>query len=139
MEKTINMLTVALTAVGTFLATAFGGVDQWLFALLGLMALDYITGVVKGIYNKQLSSQIGFKGICKKMMILICVAVCVILQKITNIPVREVVICFYIANEGISLIENMAEIIPIPQKVKDILLQLRDKSVKKEKEIAKHE
>ena len=128
MDKTYNILILSLTTVGTFLATAFGGVDQWLMALLGLMMLDYITGVIKAIYHKKLSSQIGFKGICKKMMILIGIAVGVILQKITNIPVREVVICFYIANEGISLLENMAEIIPIPQNIKDILLQLRSKT-----------
>ena len=127
MDKTFNVVTLAFTAIATFFATAFGGIDKWLIALLSLIILDYITGVVKGISNKTLSSQIGFKGICKKIMILICIAVSVILEQITNIPVREVVICFYIANEGISLLENMAEFIPIPQKLKDILLQIRDK------------
>ena len=97
-------------------------------SLLVLVVLDYATGFIKGIYTKTLSSDIGFKGLLKKFLIFIVVSASVIIQRLINdaIPLREVVIMFFICNEGISLLENAAEIIPIPQKLKDILLQLRD-------------
>ena len=127
MTKSFNWVSVAFAAIGGAVAYLMGGWDKWAIVLISLIVIDYVTGVVKAIYNKQLSSEIGFKGICKKVLILCIVALAVILQREMGLPIREVTICFYIANEGISLIENVAEVIPIPQKLKDILLQLRDK------------
>ena len=92
------------------------------------VVLDYLTGVIKAVYTKNVSSEVGFKGLIKKITILIIVALSNVLQQITgdNVAIREIVIMFYIANEGISVLENVAVIYPrMPQKLKDILLQLR--------------
>lgn len=89
------------------------------------MVLDYLTGVIKAVYTKNVSSEVGFKGLLKKITILIIVALSNVLQQITgdNVTIREIVIMFYIANEGISVLENVAVIYPrMPQKLKDILL-----------------
>ncbi len=130
MEKIFNWISIAFAAVGGFLAAALGGWDKWLLALLAFVVIDYITGVIKAIWTKALSSEIGVKGIFKKVMIFAVVAVAVILQRLIDnaLPLRDIVLCFYLANEGISLLENVAEFVPIPAKLKDILLQLRDKT-----------
>lgn len=98
--------------------------------------MDYITGWIKGIYEKNLSSEIGFRGILKKIVMFIVIAAAYNIQTLisSNIPVREVVIMFYIANEGLSLLENAAIFVPVPERLKDILLQLRDKTINKEEE-----
>lgn len=105
----------------------FGGFDILLKALIILVILDYVTGLIKGIYKKELSSETGFKGLLKKILIFIVVVVAVVVQRLINdaIPIRETVIAFFICNEGISILENAAEFIPIPNKLKDILFQLR--------------
>ena len=92
-----------------------------------LMVLDYVTGLLKAIYNKKLSSEIGFKGLIRKITIFIVIATAYVIQGIMGdeIPLREIVILFFIANEGISLIENSSEFVPIPKKLKDVLIQLR--------------
>lgn len=93
--------------------------------------MDYITGWIKGIYEKNLSSEIGFRGILKKIVMFIVIAAAYNIQTLisSNIPVREVVIMFYIANEGLTAI-----FVPVPERLKDILLQLRDKTINKEEE-----
>ena len=114
--------------MGGFFAAIFGQWDSILWALLVIMVLDYLTGVIKAIYTKTMSSEIGFIGLLKKITILIIVALSNVLQQITGdyVAIREIVIMFYIANEGISVLENVAVIYPrMPQKLKDILLQLR--------------
>ncbi|MBE6742505.1 MAG: phage holin family protein [Ruminococcaceae bacterium] len=125
--KVFNTFSVVSSFMGGLTAYLFGGFDLLFQALIALMILDYITGIIKGIYTKKLSSDIGFKGLLKKILILIIVAVAVIIQKTINgvIPVRETVIVFFICNEGISIIENAARFIPIPEKLKGVLLQLR--------------
>lgn len=93
-----------------------------------MMMLDYCSGVIKAIQQKKLSSEIGFRGLLKKVSILLIVAAANIIQSVIgeNVAVREIVIMFYIANEGISLLENTASVSNrIPQKFKDVLLQLR--------------
>ena len=127
MEKLFNSTSIFFTAIGTFLVSVFGGCDKWLIALISFVVLDYLSGVIKAIINKKLDSSIGFKGICKKLLIFICVAASVAVEKMIDVPVREIVVCFYCANEGISLLENLAESIPVPDKLKKILLQLRNK------------
>ena len=130
MEKLFNWRSVVVGVIGGGIANALGGFDGIMVALISVVILDYLTGVVKAIYTKKLSSEIGFKGIAKKIFIFLIVALACLVQDIIgdSIPVREIVIMFYIANEGISILENGAEVIPIPKKIKDILLQLRDKA-----------
>ena len=128
MDKIFNWISTVIGIVGGFLAAIFGQWDSILWALLVIMVLDYLTGIIKAIYTKTMSSEIGFKGLLKKITILIIVALSNVLQQITgdNVAIREIVIMFYIANEGISVLENVAVIYPrMPQKLKDILLQLR--------------
>ena len=99
-----------------------------------LAVTDYITGVIKGIYKKELSSETGFKGLLKKIVMFIVIAVAFSIQELigNTIPLREVVIMFYICNEALSLLENAAVFVPIPDKLKDVLIQLKDKDTTKE-------
>lgn len=131
MEKLFNTLSVITGILGGLAASLFGAWDKLLWALIVLMAIDYVTGVIKGIYTKKVSSDIGFKGLLKKTVILAVVALAHVIQELTadNIAIREIVIMFYISNEGISILENAAVLLPnMPQGLKDILLQLRDKN-----------
>lgn len=97
--------------------------------IITLVILDYITGVLKAIYDKALSSEVGYKGIIKKVFIFIVIATAYEIQKITGdaIAIREMTLMFFIANEAISLLENAGKFIPIPDKLKAVLIQLRDK------------
>lgn len=137
MDKMLNWISIMTATVGGFLMQIFGGLDGMMITLIVFVILDYITGVLKSIYNKKLSSEVGFKGIIKKIFIFIVVIACNTLQTTAgvSIPLREAVIVFYVCNEGLSLVENIGEIIPLPKKIKDVLLQLRDKtSITKESE-----
>lgn len=133
MEKLFNWISVAFGIVGGFLSYWLGGWDVLLKTIVFLAVVDYITGLIKGIYLKQLSSEIGFKGLLKKIVMFIVIAVAYVIQELIGgkIPLREVVIMFYIANEALSLLENAAVFVPIPEKLKDVLLQLRDKDTDK--------
>ncbi len=121
-------------AVGAVLGFLFGEVNGLLWALIAFMALDYVTGVIIAVINKKLSSEIGFRGLAKKFLILIFVAVGHILD--ANVlggqaVCMSAVMLFYIANEGVSIIENAALLgLPVPQKLKDILEQLKTKEGK---------
>ena len=129
MDKIFNWTSTVIGIVGGFFVAIFGQWDSILWALLVIMLLDYLTGVIKAIYTKTMSSEIGFKGLLKKITILIIVALSNVLQQITgdNVAIREIVIMFYVANEGISVLENVAVIYPRMSKaIKDILLQIRD-------------
>lgn len=130
MEKYLNWTSVIIGAGGGWLAGILGGWDALLKTIMFLLILDYITGMIKGCYMKQLSSEIGFKGILKKVMILIVIAAANILQQLISeaVPMREIVIMFFIANEGLSLIENAAVLIPIPDALREVLLQIREKN-----------
>jgi len=134
MSKVFNVWSIVSSIAGGVLTYMFGGFDMLLKALIALVILDYLTGIIKGIYLKELSSEIGFKGLLKKILILIIVALAVIIQQTINnaIPIREIVIVFFICNEGISILENAAEFIPIPKRLKDILLQLRKQNIENE-------
>ena len=135
MDKLFNWVSVSAAVVGGAFGILFGGFDKMIIALLIIMAVDYITGVIKAIYNKKLSSEIGFKGLLKKTVILAVVVLSNTLQELTGgeIEIRSVVIMFYIANEGISILENVAAVSDaIPPGLKEVLLQLRDRDAKKE-------
>lgn len=127
MEKIFNWISIAAGIIGGCMVQLAGGFDSAFKILLVMMIFDYVTGVIKGIYTKTLSSNIGFKGLLKKIMILIIVCAANVMQELAGgqAAIREIVIMFYIANEGISLLENAAEFIPLPQRLKDVLLQLR--------------
>lgn len=128
-EKIFNWFSIVGGIAGGFLCQHLGGWDVILKALVTLVILDYVTGVLKAIATKTLSSAVGFKGLIRKIIIFIVVATAVIVQSVIgdSIPLREIVIIFFVCNEGISLLENASEFIPIPDKLKDTLIQLRDK------------
>lgn len=129
MDKVFNWTSTVIGIVGGFFASVFGQWDMILWALLVIMVLDYLTGIIKAVYTKNVSSEVGFKGLLKKITVLIIVALANVLQQISgdNVAIREIVIMFYIANEGISVLENVAVIYPqMPKAIKDILLQIRD-------------
>lgn len=123
---------VAVTALGGWCGYFIGGVDGFMTALIVLMVLDYITGIMCAIVENKLSSSIGFKGIFKKMLIIMLVGVAHIVD--LNVvgsheALRSAVICFYMSNEGISVMENASRLgLPIPEKLKTVLAQLHDKT-----------
>ena len=128
MDKIFNGISIITGLAGGLIASLFGAWDKILWALVVLMVLDYVTGVIKAVYTKSVSSETGYKGILKKITILVIVALANIMQVVTGgvVAIREIVIMFYIANEGISILENVAAVsTKMPQALKDILLQLR--------------
>jgi len=126
--KAINIIKAGLTAVITWICWLVGGYDTMMITLLLFMVVDYLSGVMCGIVNKKLSSEVGFKGIFKKIMIIFLVGITNLLGVSTGVEgLRYIVISFYIANEGISIIENASVLgLPVPQKVKDVLDQLKN-------------
>lgn len=125
MEKVFNS-TVAVVA--TFFTYLFGGWDAAIGILIVFMCLDYATGVIVAYQNNLLDSEVGFKGLVKKFMILVILIVAVMLDRLMNTGTwvfRTLVCYFYIANEGISLLENVSNLgVKIPNKLKDALVQL---------------
>ena len=128
------MMKITLNNIMSVILTTFiyllGGVDVALQCLLVIIILDYISGIASAIYNKNLDSKIGLKGILKKFMYLVIVCVSVIIDKIVGNTgvVRTLVIYFFVANDGLSIIENMGKMgIPLPKKLIDTLNQLKNK------------
>ena len=119
-------------AVGAVLGFMYGEVTGLFWALIAFMATDYITGVVVAAINKQLSSEVGFRGLAKKLMILVFVSLGHIADTyiLGGTPAAmSAVMLFYMANEGISIIENAAALgLPVPKKLKDIMAQLKKES-----------
>ncbi|MGJ4851387.1 holin family protein [Bacillota bacterium Meth-B3] len=122
---------MAAAAVGGWLGYFLGGSDGLLIALIVFVTLDYVTGVMCAIIDKKLSSEVGFKGLFRKMLIFALVGVGHIVD--THVvgvgsALRAAVICFYLSNEGLSVLENAAHIgLPVPDKLKEILAQLHDR------------
>ncbi len=129
----LSAIKVGLTAIITWIGWLVGGYDTMMVTLLLFMCADYISGILCGISNKELSSEVGFKGIAKKIMILLLVGATNLLGQATGIEgLRYIVISFYLANEGISIIENASILgLPVPQKIKDVLEQLKNTSNEK--------
>ena len=136
MKEFWNLIQFVFTAVGGWLGYFLGGCDGLLIALVVFVAVDYVTGVMCAISDKKLSSEVGFKGICRKVLIFLLVGIANILdvQVIgTGSVLRTAVIFFYLSNEGVSLLENAAHLgLPVPEKMKDILAQLHDRAEKEE-------
>lgn len=132
MKEFWNMIQLVFTAIGGWLGWFLGGCDGLLFALIAFVVIDYITGVMCAINDHILSSEVRFRGICRKVLIFLLVGIANILdvQVIgTGSVLRTAVIFFYISNEGVSLLENAGRLgLPIPQKLKDILAQLHDRA-----------
>lgn len=120
----------------TMIGYWLGRFDEMLITLLIFMICDYLTGVMKAIIKKKVSSEIGFKGIFKKVLILFLVGIAVRLDIILNLDdaLRYLVIGFYIANEGISILENAGEMgLPFPKKLKEVLVQLNNEEEEEDK------
>lgn len=128
MSRLQNFITVFIGTIGGILAYFLGGFDGLLLTLIWFTVVDYITGVIAGIYNKKLSSYIGFKGILKKIGLYLVVSISVFLERHMGIPaIREMVITFFIANEGISILENLTEMgVEFPNALKNILLEMQE-------------
>lgn len=130
MKNFIEAVQYAFAALGGAVGAVMGGFDGFLYALIVFVVVDYLTGIMAAILNKRLSSEVGFHGIFKKVVIFALVAVGHIVDThvIQNGSViRTAVIFFYLSNEGISILENASLIgLPVPQKLKDVLEQLRD-------------
>ncbi len=128
MEKFFNSFCVFSSFIGGIFLKLVGGWDILIAALLVLMFFDYITGILKGFFLKNLNSKIGFWGIISKIIILIIISTSYIINNTINpsLPLRETVILFFISNEGLSILENAAIFIPIPEQLKEAIYQLRN-------------
>ena len=130
MKNIWNAIQMAFTALGGFLGWFLGGFDGFLYALVVFVVIDYITGIMCAINDHTLSSAVGFRGICRKVLIFCMVGIGNILD--VNIlgeghVLRTAVIFFYLSNEGVSMLENATHLgLPIPDKLKDVLAQLNE-------------
>ena len=125
MKEAIN---IVLSSIATALTFAFGGLDAALYCLVIAIVLDYISGLIKAYNTKTLSSKIGLKGILKKVGVLIIVMLAVLIDRVTGETgaIRTLVIYYFVANEGLSILENLGEAgLPIPKFLKDALKNLR--------------
>ena len=132
-----NMIQLLISALGGWLGYFLGGCDGLLYALLAFVVIDYITGVMCAVSDHTLSSEVGFRGICRKVLIFMLVGIANILDADvvgTGSVLRTAVIFFYISNEGVSLLENAAHLgLTVPEKIKTVLEQLHDRAEKEEK------
>ena len=130
MDKVVNIFKVVVAAIGTGATYLLGDWDTALVVLAIFVVLDYVTGVLVAVINKTLDSEIGFKGLAKKALIIIILIMAVCLDRLLGNEgwvFRTLVCYFYIANEGISLLENAGNLgLPVPQKIKDVLEQLNN-------------
>lgn len=132
-----NVIQLIFSALGWWLGYFLGGCDGLLYTLLAFTAMDYITGIMCAVNDHTLSSEVGFRGICRKVLIFMLVGIANILDADvvgTGSVLRTAVIFFYISNEGVSLLENAAHLgLPVPEKIKMVLEQLHDRAKKEEK------
>ena len=133
-----NGIQLAFTAIGGGIGWFMGGVDGVLIALIAVVAIDYLTGVMCAVVDKKLSSEVGARGIFKKVLIFALVGVAHMIDSQvigTGSTLRTAVIFFYLSNEGISIVENAARLgVPVPDKLRDILAQLAKKGDKSDAE-----
>ena len=134
MKNLITILQTIFATAGGYVGWFLGGVDGFMYALITFVVIDYLTGLMVAVLEKKLSSQIGFRGIFKKVLIFAFVGIGNIIDVYiikNGSAIRTAVIFFYISNEGISIIENATKIgLPIPQKLKDILEQINKEEEK---------
>lgn len=136
MKEFWNTIQMVFTALGGWLGWFLGGCDGLLYTLIAFVVIDYITGIMCAINDHTLSSEVGFRGICRKVLIFLLVGIANILDINvigTGCVLRTAVIFFYISNEGVSLLENAAHLgLPVPEKIKIVLEQLHDRSESEE-------
>ena len=136
MKEFWNMIQMVFAAIGGWLGYFLGGCDGLIIALVVFVVVDYLTGILCAIEDKSLSSEVGFKGIAKKVVIFLLVGIANILDVEvigTGSVLRTAVIFFYLSNEGISILENSTHLgLPVPKKLKDVLEQIHDRSEEKE-------
>ena len=138
MEHIVTVLKSAIAAIGGVLVWMFGPWDTLIAVLLAFIVLDYLMGVFNAAVQKTLSSSVGFKGLAKKVAIFAMVGLAALLDRVApmNGAIRAAVCLFYIANEGISILENAGALgLPLPAKLKDMLVQLKDKSTMDRKDM----
>lgn len=134
LDKSIIVLGMLFSAI--FFIT--GGKDKFIYCLLAVMAIDYVTGIIKSVIKGNLNSKVGFKGLLKKIFMLLIVALMDQIDQLLEIRgmkynCRYVAICFYTANEGLSILENaVAAGLKVPKQLKNILQQCKEKQIKKE-------
>ena len=132
MKEFWNTIQLIFAAVGGWLGYFLGGCDGLLYALIAFVVIDYITGVMCTISDKTLSSEVGFKGICRKVLIFLLVGIGNIIDvQVLGSPgvLRTAVIFFYLSNEGVTLLENAAHLgLPVPDAIKTVLEQLHDRA-----------
>ena len=138
MDKS-KLFNSVVAALGTWLTYIFGAWDTALIVLVAFMAIDYLTGVIRAGLEHKVSSSIGFKGLAKKFIIILILIMAVLLDRLIGSGTwvfRTIVAYFYIANEGISILENSAALgLPVPEKLKDILAQLKEGKKAKNEEV----
>ena len=136
MKEFWTTIQVVFAGIGGWLGWFLGGCDGLLYALLAFVVIDYITGIMCAVVDKKLSSEVGFKGIFKKILIFALVGIGHIIDARvigSGSVLRTAVIFFYISNEGVSLIENAGHLgLPIPEKLKSVLEQLHDRAEKED-------
>lgn len=132
MERFLETVKYGVAGVGTVLTWLLGAWDTAIIVLIAFMVIDYATGLVKGWYKKELSSDVGLKGIARKFLIVLVLCVAVLLDRLLNTGTwvfRTLACYFYIANEGISILENVVILgLPVPEQLKNALIQIQDKS-----------
>lgn len=138
MKEFWTTIQVIFTGVGGWLGYFLGGCDGLLYALVLFVVVDYITGIMCAVADHKLSSEVGFKGICRKVLIFLLVGIGHVLDAQiigTGSVLRTAVIFFYLSNEGVSLLENAGHLgLPIPEKLKVVLEQLHDRAEKSDDE-----
>ena len=136
MKEIWNTFQAVIAAIGGWIGYFLGGCDGLIYALIAFVVIDYITGVMCAISDRRLSSAVGFKGICRKVLIFALVGIANILDVHvigTGCILRTASIFFYLSNEGVSILENAANLgLPVPTKVKDVLKQLHDRAESEE-------
>ena len=134
MKEFWNFIQMVFMAVGGWLGWFMGGCDGLLYALIAFVVIDYLTGVMCAFADHTLSSEVGFRGICRKVLIFMLVGIANVMDAEilkSGCVLRTAVIFFYLSNEGISLMENAAHLgLPVPEKLRDVLEQLHDRSEK---------
>ena len=134
MKEFWNIIQVMIAAIGGWLGYFLGGCDGLLYALLVFVIVDYITGVMCAIEDRKLSSAVGFRGLCRKVLTFLLVGIAQVLDvHVLNQPgvLRTAVIFWAIANNGLSILENAAHLgLPVPEQLKDVLEQLHDRAGK---------
>ena len=130
-------LQIAITGLGGWLGYVLGGMDGFLIALVVFMTIDYATGIMCAVVDKKLSSAVGFRGIFKKVLILMLVGIANVIDVHvvgTGSALRGATVCFYLSNEGLSILENTVHLgLPVPEKLKEVLSQLHNREGKEQK------